>query len=60
MSEYLVEVLDWIKFVRPEGGVSMNGAIGEREMGSDACDKCLSMVCTSMFPWLMHWTIGGI
>jgi len=30
VSEDLGEVLDWIRFVRPEGGVSMKAAIGEK------------------------------
>ncbi len=43
-----------IRFVRPEGGVSMKAAIGEKEIGSEAYQRGFRVACTSMFLWLMH------
>lgn len=48
------EDLDWIRFVRPEGGVSMEAAIGENEIGSETYRRGFSVACTSRFLWLMH------
>lgn len=59
MSEDLVQVLDWIKLMSPEGGLPMEGAIGET-VSNKAYERGLSMAYSSVLPWLLHWTMGEI